>query len=310
MMVNAFQYRNAPEHAKTDLKKRMTQQGVRKAIVAHVVSQLGLRNSVDLDLGTSAMSVQTMPELSHPEPAFGDSVMSEQPPQPETVPMDPLYVSTHRELDETFRDMQPFFEGKETEHNWMVRDKNVLKIRRLNKGNAPTEFHAAFVAGIRGALDGIMKVANSLRTTVSSNGCLAVQELARTLGSAMDPMFEQLIQNFTKMGAATKQIAANNGNTTVEILISHLSYSSRMMQHMWFAFQEKNVQTRSFASGWLRTLIVKHGHQKSHIEHSGGLELAEKSIKKGLADANPKVREGTRGTYWAFAQVWPDHAET
>jgi CLIP-associating protein 1/2 len=288
----------------------MIQQGVRKTIEAQVVAQLGIRNSVEADLGASVKSIATVhTDHSHPEPNFGDSTMSEHPPPQEVVPMDPLYVDTQRELDDMFRDMLPLFEGRESEGNWSARDKNVLKLRRVLKGNAPTEFHQAFVAGIKSSMDGIIKVANSLRTTVSTNGSLCVQELAKVLGSALDPMVEILIQNFIKTSAATKKIAADNGNKTVEVILSNVSYSNRLMHHMWLSFQDKNVQTRSYASGWLTILIKKHSHQKAHIEHSGGLEVAEKSIKKGLADANPKVREGTRGAYWAFAQVWPDQAE-
>jgi CLIP-associating protein 1/2 len=288
----------------------MIQQGVRKTIEAQVVAQLGIRNSVDADLGVSVKPIATVhTDHSHPESTLGDSVMSEHPPPQEVVPMDPLYVDTQRELDDMFRDMLPLFEGRESEGNWSARDKNVLKLRRVLKGNAPTEFSQAFVAGIKSLMDGIIKVANSLRTTVSTNGSLCVQELAKVLGSALDPMVEILIQNFIKTSAATKKIAADNGNRTVEVILSHVSFTSRLMHHMWLSFQDKNVQTRSYASGWLTILINKHAHQKAHIEHVGGLEVAEKCIKKGLADANPKVREGTRGAYWAFAQVWPDQAE-
>ena len=284
--------------------------GVRKTIESFVIAQLGMRHSGDIDLVASTISLPNMPSESfQSDTGLGESVMSEHPPPQETVPMDPLYVHTQRELEDMFKDMQPDFEGKETEHNWMARDKNILKLRRLSKGNAPSDFHAAYMVGVKSMLDGILKVANSLRTTVSTNGCQCVQELARALGPSLDPIVEILIQSFIKMSANTKPISANNGNTTVETLLSNVSYKERLMQHMWFSFQDKNVQTRTYAAGWLKTLIKKHSHQKAHIEHSGGAELAEKCLKKGLGDANPKVRESTRGTYWAFAQIWPARAE-
>ncbi|RAL66133.1 hypothetical protein DID88_005805 [Monilinia fructigena] len=65
----------------------------------------------------------------------------------------------------------------------------------------------------------------------------------------------------------------------------------------------------TYATGWLKTLLKKEAQHKSHVEHSGGLELIEKCIKKGLADANPGVRENMRSTYWTFAQIWPARAE-
>ncbi|KAJ8104894.1 hypothetical protein OPT61_g10508 [Boeremia exigua] len=219
--------------------------------------------------------------------------------------MDPIHVYTQRELEDMFRDMAPPFEGRESEQNWIGRDKNTLKMRRIMKGNAPTEFHAAFLAGIKSLLDGILKVANSLRTTMSTNGCQLIQELAHTVGPAIDPSVEILLQAFIKMCAATKNIAAQNGNATVDALLSNVSYNNRILQHVQFASQDKNVQPRCFSAGWVKTLIRKH---KSHIEHSGGLESFDKILKKGLTDANPKVREAYRSTYWTFSLIWPQRA--
>ena len=220
--------------------------------------------------------------------------------------MDPLHIYTQRELDDIFRDMVPHFEGRESEQNWLPRDKNVTKLRRILKGNAPSEFHGAFVASIKATLDGILKVANSLRTTMSTNGCQLVQELAQTLGHAIDPWVEILLQTFIKMCAATKNIAAQNGKVTVDVIISNVSYNSRILQHVSFAGQDKNVQPRMHSASWVKSLIRKH---KSSVEHSGGLDTLEKVIRKGVTDANPKVREAYRSTYWVFALVWPQRAE-
>lgn len=236
-------------------------------------------------------------------------MVSEHPPAAEVIPMDPIYVHTQRDLEDNFRNMLPDFEGKETEHNWVARDKNITKLRRLAKGNAPSDFHAAFIAGIKSLLDGILKVANSLRTTMSTNGCQLVQELARLLGPGIESMTEILLQTFIKMTANTKKISAANGDTTVDAIFQNVSFNLRLMQHVWAAFQDKNISTRAYAPGWLKTLINKHSPHKSHFEHTGALELAEKCLKKGLADPNPKVRESTRSVFWVYAKVWPDKSE-
>lgn len=237
---------------------------------------------------------------------MADSLALELPPPTEIVPMDPIHIYTQRELDDIFRDMAPHFEGKETEQNWLARDKNTTKLRRILKGNAPSEFHGAFIIGVKSILDGILKVANTLRTTMSTNGCLLVQELAKTFGHAIDPWVEILLQSFIKMCAATKNIAAQNGNVTVDAIISNVSFNNRIMQHVSLAAQDKNVQPRTHSASWVKTLIRKH---KSQIDHSGGLETLDKVIKKGVTDANPKVREAYRSTYWTFALVWPQRAE-
>ena len=220
--------------------------------------------------------------------------------------MDPIHIYTQRELEDALRDMAPCYEGRESETNWLARDKNCTKLRRILKGNAPSEFHAAFIVGIKSLLDGILKVANTLRTTMSTNGCQLVQELAKTLGAAIDPWVEILLQSFIKMCAATKNIAAQNGNTTVDAILQNVSYHGRLLQHVSLASQDKNVQPRTCSASWVKTLIRKH---TSHIEHSGGLDTLDKLIKRGVTDANPKVREAFRSTYWTFALVWPQRAE-
>ena len=220
-----------------------------------------------------------------------------------------MYINTLRELEDAFREMQPHFEGRESEANWTARERSISKLRKLTKGNAPAAFYAPFNAGIKSLLDGILKTVNSLRTTLSTNGCSLVQDLAQTIGPGLDPMVEILLQNLIKLCAATKNISKINGNATVDILFSNVSYNLRIMQHVWSALQDKNVKPRFFATGWLSTIIKKHGHHKSHIEHTGGLEYMEKSIKKGLSDADIGVRESMRKTYWTFAKAWPDRAE-
>ncbi|PVH99714.1 HEAT repeat-containing protein [Periconia macrospinosa] len=304
-------FRNAPEVAKVNLRKQLVALNVRKTIANYITSHLDdAAPPAEPEMlpppqpPVRPISVGRAATLQ-PDTGFADSLNVEVPPPAEPVSMDALQIYTQRELDEIFRDMAPHFEGRESEQNWLHRDKSVTKLRRITKGNAPTDFHAAFVAGIKSLLDGILKVANSLRTTMSSNGCLLIQELAKTVGTSMDPWAEILLQTFIKMCAATKNISAQNGSATVDAIFSNVSYTTRLLQHVSFACQDKNVQPRTYSAGWVKTLIRKH---KSHIEHSG-LELLDKTLRKGVSDANPKVREAYRSAYWTFALVWPQKAE-
>lgn len=227
----------------------------------------------------------------------------------EVETVDPLYLNSHRELDEIFREMLPYFEGRESEQNWILREKSILKLRRITKGNAPTDFQHNYLVGIKSVLDGILKAVNSLRTTLSAAGCSLIQDIARANGPAIDPMVEVLLQNMIKVCASLKKITAQNGNLTVDAIIGNVSYTSRIVQHLWLACQDKNVQPRLFVTGWIQTLIMKHSGHRGLIEHSGGVDVLEKCIKKGLGDANPGVRENMRSTFWTFARMWADRAE-
>ena len=241
------------------------------------------------------------------------SISSARPTTPSVEPkiehVEPSYVNTRAELEDIFKDMHQHFEGKESEANWYKREQSCTKLRRLNAGNAPGDYLDTFLAGIKGLLDGILKAVNSLRTSLCKEGCSLVQEVARKAGTGLDPMVEILLQNLIKLCGGTKKIASQNGNVTVDIILSKVTYNTRIMQHIWGACQDKNVQPRTYATGWLQTVLKKEAHHKNHIEHSGGLELVEKCIKKGLADANPAVRENMRATYWAFSPMWPSRAE-
>lgn len=225
------------------------------------------------------------------------------------IEVEPAYVNTKGELDDIFREMMLYFEGRETEQNWLKREESMTKLRKLIAGNVSQDYPDVFMLGLKGLLDGIIKAVNSLRTSLSKEGCSLVQDIAITFGPAMDPLVELLMQTFIKLSAATKKISSQLANTTVDTIISRVTYSSRIMQHVWMACQDKNVQPRTYATGWLKTLLNKEAHHKSHIEHGGGLDMVEKSIKRGLNDANPGVRERMRGTYWVFAQIWPARAE-
>ncbi len=305
--VGSHIHRNAPNAAKSDVKKQLKNFKVRPAIEQAIVKELN---------PTSSAPPPSTDEAPPPRSTLSASVSAHStrpvtPGVPETPlePVEPSYVNTSRELDEIFRDMHFHFEGRETEQNWMKREESITKLRRLIAGNAASDFSDQFLAGLRALLDGMIKAITSLRTSLSKEGCSLVQDIARVYGPAMDPMVELLMQTFIKLTAATKKIASSQANTTVDAIISRVTYNARIMQHVWGACQDKNVQPRLYASGWLKTLLNKEAHHKNHVEHTGGLDLIEKCIKKGLGDANPGVREKMRATYWTFAGIWPAKAE-
>ncbi|KAL1872314.1 hypothetical protein VTK73DRAFT_1624 [Phialemonium thermophilum] len=304
-------FRNAPNTAKSDLKRQLKNFRVRSAIEQAIVKELAPTSSAvisqnDDDVAPAAPMRSTLA-------ASVSSLGSERPVTPmldvRTEQVEPMYVNTQRELDDIFREMHTYFEGKETEQNWGKREESMTKLRKLLAGNAATDFHESFLSGLRGLLDGVIKAINSLRTSLSKEACSLVQEIAHTYGSGMDPMVELLMQTFIKLSASTKKISSQLANATVDTLLAKTTYNARLLQHVWGACQDKNVQPRTYATGWLKTLLNKEAHHRSHIEHSGGLDVIEKCIKKGLADPNPGVRERMRATYWTFAGIWPARAE-
>lgn len=145
---------------------------------------------------------------------------------------------------------------------------------------------------------------------MAANTCYLYSELAVALGSLLDPFSELLLAHLLKMAGFTKKIIANLSQNVVGTIIEHTSCHPRQtLPTLWNALQEKNVQARSFAVAHIKTFIECHGlPYKQVIESAGGVDILEKSIKKGLVDANPAVKEKARGLFWSFEAIWKENA--
>ncbi|KAK2750388.1 suppressor of tub2 mutation [Myotisia sp. PD_48] len=283
----------------------------------HIAHNAQFTHSDSLARNDDSQFVQTKSAKAGPQKRDGilshatsiESLTPLNPDGDESDSVEPMFVSSNREIDDIFRNLPPHFEGRESEHNWIQREKSVKNLRRLTKGNAPHDYQQHYLAGIKQVLDGILKVVNSLRTTLSASGCVLLQEIARVNGPAIDPMVEILLQSLIKICGSQKKITAQNGFVTIDAIIGNVSFTPRIMQHIWAACQDKNVQPRFHVTGWLKTIMLKHGKRNSSIEHNGGLDVIEKCIKKGLSDPNPGVRESMRGTFWEFSQLWQERAD-
>ena len=218
-------------------------------------------------------------------------------------------VSSAREVENTFREILPPFEGSESETNWKAREQNVLKVRKLTKGNAYDDYPASYLAGVKQCLNALIKAAESLRTTLGTLGCHCIQDIVRRTGPNLDSSVEIILQTFVRMCISTKKIAAQNGESSVSCILTYVSFNARVAQHIYNATQDKNVNPRLYASGWLRIVLTRYGHQKSAIEHNNALDLVTKAITAGLNDRDLNVRSRMRPTYWAFARLWSDKSE-
>lgn len=83
------------------------------------------------------------------------------PTDPTTVhapgEIQPVYIASERDLAAEFEGMKAGFEGKETEHNWMVRDRSVARIRGMLLGNVVEGYREGLLTGVKSVQDGIIK---------------------------------------------------------------------------------------------------------------------------------------------------------
>ncbi|TFK76116.1 hypothetical protein BDN72DRAFT_786492 [Pluteus cervinus] len=222
----------------------------------------------------------------------------------------PVYIASARDLEHEFGSMEKPFEGKETEHNWAAREKAIVRVRGMLKGDVHQRYTDVFLACLKdGYIQRSLKTLFSLRTTVALHTCSLYQELVLALGTVVDPFCETLLTNLLKMAGFTKKITAQQSQVCVTTIILNTSPQPRMALPLIYTItQEKNIQSRATGVAHMKLYLETHGARaKGAIEGSGGLELIEKALKAGLKDANPGVRETTRITFWIFDDIWRDH---
>ena len=71
--------------------------------------------------------------------------------------MEACYVASKGDLEHEIQGMLTAFEGRESEQNWVSRDKHITRLRGLLRGNAYKEYPTTFMAGIASVQSGIVK---------------------------------------------------------------------------------------------------------------------------------------------------------
>jgi CLIP-associating protein 1/2 len=168
--------RNAPGHAKADLKKLLQTNHVRKTTSTYILANLGL---IESDLTASVRSDEGFHEDPHlappsrPEPrgrvasatgSFTASVAGSVATSAilsaagaEMEPMDACIIASKGDLEYEIQGMLPAFEGRESEQNWNLRDKHITRLRGMLRGNAYKEYPTTFMNGIGSLQSGIVK---------------------------------------------------------------------------------------------------------------------------------------------------------
>lgn len=217
----------------------------------------------------------------------------------------PVVVHSSSSLQKEIEALLPPFQGKETEFNWNNREKNIIKLRGLIIGNSE-KYPDASVSGIRLMLDGINKSILSLRTTLSSNGCQLVKEIAFYMNSNIDPIAESLFNPLATLTSATKKISSLNAFGAICVLLANTSFNGRLFNHCYNLFLDKNIQPRLYSSTFFRIFIQRHSGRLDNSQ----LETLHRWIAKGICDPNTTVRESMRVTFWIFYRFFTEQAQT
>ncbi|KAH9179965.1 clasp N terminal-domain-containing protein [Lactarius sanguifluus] len=296
--------------ARADLKRELTKKGVRKTIVDNVLAKeqqpgegveatdvpqsqvTAKKGYIPPSLALQAQKAAGGSDILAPGPntvsrmVSHGSVKELSRPTSRTAMASPppswlsmcapacTIVASSKDLDAEFTEMLKSFDKQE--HNWAPRDRAVTRVRGMLKGDVHIRYSEAFVSHLKLFVDASLKTLASLRTIVATNTCSLYNELAVTLGTALDPY----------------KIVAQITQSTVGVIITNTSPQPRtVVPIFWSGLQDKTPQGRAYAIEHVKTYLDVHGHA---------------CIRKALSDANAGVRQNARATFWTFEGLWKE----
>ncbi|KAI9591182.1 clasp N terminal-domain-containing protein [Syncephalis fuscata] len=222
----------------------------------------------------------------------------------------PVQVGSKKELELEIAKIVKLFKEKESEDNWERRDKALMQVRGLIRGGVHEEYGEVFMQGFHQLLDGIVETIHSLRTSLVATVLGLINELSQALNTSIDPKVELLLQNLLKACASAKKLISQSATHTTNELLRNTSYHVRNLNSIHLAVMDKNGQLRTCAMSFIKTILEAHGQSRyDAITRSGGAEIIDKCLRKGVADATPAAREISRDVYVLFWELWQDRAQ-
>ncbi|WVO13086.1 hypothetical protein L204_100696 [Cryptococcus depauperatus] len=301
---------STPPAARSELKKLLIARSVRKTIADNIISRIfNAENSEGLTPAASNSDRLGAGTASVNESRSGTAT----PALSQADDVEIVYIASAHDLEREFSALLPHFEGKETEQNWLPRERAIARIRGMLKGGSHNKYKEGFISGLKsGGIEGVGKTVLSLRTTVAQQSCSLLKELPEYLGSRFDPFVEHLLPILGKMAGFTKKLIADRSQAVVIAMITHTTCHPRIyIHHIASGVSDKNIQMRHYCTQHLKTFLDVHGKKlKTQIDSTVGLgELLEGAVKKALVDTNPGVRDVARASFWSYSAIFPQKAQ-
>jgi hypothetical protein len=232
-------------------------------------------------------------------------------PAPQTIP--PMDIFDVEDLKIQLNQITSFFSGKETEDNWEFRDKSTYKVRQIVRANLTEDYIATLSEWFKSFEEDFIRTLISPRTTLSLSALHMLSDMALFLPHGfLDGSNLKLITALMKCGVSSRKLVADASQVATIVLIQHTGYNAKCLNSITSAIVDRNAQLRLYAVSYLHTFLIKHGPSKYKLMEKKGLitpiDLIQKAIQKSISDANPKVRELARSTFWVFESIWKERA--
>ncbi|KAJ8329364.1 suppressor of tub2 mutation [Batrachochytrium dendrobatidis] len=220
-----------------------------------------------------------------------------------------IMVNSNRELELECTNLIGIFAGKETEENWEAREVSLQRLRGILRGDAPAM--SAFAAHLKLLSEPISRTLHSLRTALVITCCTVVAELAVFTWTDLDPHVDMLLTHLFQISASTKKLVMSAAVNAIKSIIMINTFHPKQLVHFSTGITNKSQSLRQVTADCLRLFIERNVGSPAllqAIEKSASVETIEKIVKKGLKDANDKVREAARDAFYFYSIGWPDRA--
>ncbi|KNE60176.1 hypothetical protein AMAG_18481 [Allomyces macrogynus ATCC 38327] len=229
--------------------------------------------------------------------------------------MGAIPLTSPRDADREFDALAAVLAGKETESNWEKREDALRRLKGLMKSSglgtsdgwsADQEIVDAVAAGLRRILDDFLACSLSLRTALVVTACAALTEVCLALGHALDTMAEPILTTLLKLLGSTKKLVHMNGATALASLLVSVTLKPRIMDKLTVNMDDRNMQIRTYAITLVYEILLALKDALAAGEDLPRfpiLDYVDKSIRKGVGDQNPQVREVSRDCFWILDKI-------
>lgn len=211
--------------------------------------------------------------------------------------VEPLNIENEEELNGTFASCMPCFEGKETEKNWIAREKSISTLRAVFRGNSRTLFPDALQLNLKQSADAICKGLMSLRTSLCLNACQFVKELVMFLKQDFGALLDLFWPTLLKLCSNTKHLTSSNAHIVISAIYANTFLSNKLAQKIQLSAREKSANVRAYSAFWLQIYMIR-SHKTWPVPPS--CEIIESVLFKLLPDPNVQVRLAAKDAFWRY----------
>ncbi|KAJ2156839.1 suppressor of tub2 mutation [Coemansia sp. RSA 552] len=202
-----------------------------------------------------------------------------------------------------------FFSGRESEENWVQRERAIKLYRGIVWGNAATELCEDLADQLREHIHQILQAVGSLRTSLSGYSMGLCDDIAMRLGPHASAIFDPIVDALLKQCAQTKKIGAQRAAKSLALAFQSFPLRPKNVEQLRLRISEKSAAMRLAVIAASTGIISSHGPYMDHANrrHQDVLVNICDIIRAGVTDAQPSVRESARKLFWELHAVSETH---